>query len=469
MLLKNSPTKDWGATRRWSPSYISSQLATLNNVQAHRNRTFSYFKDAKPLADLPEVKARYKTETFAMQKNVSSLDFFRTVLDRSPEDPFYYAVVGYEALTDDLKADMEPMSPLVSVPPSARSKSNKEDQSTGRLTTVWLGPSGATTQAHYDVHDNFYAQVVGRKRFLLFPPNQYRQMYINGFMSQAAQQSQVDLENPDFERFPLFASATALDVVLEPGDVLYVPALWFHHVIAVEMSFSVSIWSRNEEVIGQWDAEKTSPAFSPSWPYQKLLLASSKFLRSLFYATFADILSPEKGFKDGILEFNTKMQELGKEDPEKGNPTTRDENIAAKKRREAKILKKMSKNKAVQELLAAPSFDYLQSYESFLTDLLNIRYKEYLQDIPSLARKGQNDPFFFCDLESAKEGSEMALTSEEALQLDQSAQRIASFMQKTVSPHKRAIWLGNYFELVSKNIVQHRSQIVAYLQSLVDC
>lgn len=442
-------------------------MTTLNHVQAHLNRTFSYFKESTPLADLPEVKAHYKTSTFATQKNVSAIDFFNTALAKAPEDPFYYAVVGYDLLADDLKADLEPISSLVSVPPSMRSKP-KSESSTDRLTTVWLGPSGATTQAHYDVHDNFYAQIVGRKRFLLFPPNQYRQLYINGFSSQAPQQSQVDLEKPDFERFPLFSSATALDVVLEPGDVLYVPSLWFHHVIAVEMSFSVSVWSRNEEVIGQWSAEKISPAFSASWPYQKLLHASSKFLRSLFYATFSDIITLEKGFKDGILELKAEADPSDKNTP----PTTKGkvhEDIAAKNRKAAKTLKKMAESRAVQELLAAPSFDYLKSFESFLSDLLNIRYTQFLTNIPSLSRQGQKDPYFFCDLEHANAGSDEALTPEEEEKLAQSVQAIANEMQKTVSPHKRAIWLGNYFELVAKNLVPHRSQLVAYLQSLVEC
>lgn len=447
-------------------------MTTLNHVQAHLNRTFSYFKESTPLADLPEVKAHYKTSTFATQKNVSSIDFFETALAKSPEDPFYYAVVGYDLLADDLKADLEPISSLVSVPPSMRSKP-KSESSTDRLTTVWLGPSGATTQAHYDVHDNFYAQIVGRKRFLLFPPNQYRQLYINGFSSQAPQQSQVDLENPDFERFPLFSSATALDVVLEPGDVLYVPSLWFHHVIAVEMSFSVSIWSRNEEVIGQWNAEKISPAFSAAWPYQKLLHASSKFLRSLFYAAFSDIITPEKGFKDGILELSAEKDSNNKKDSTSNTQSATSgkvkEDIAAKNRKAAKNIKKMAKSKAVQELLAAPSFDYLQSFESFLTDLLLIRYKEFLKNIPSLSRQGQKDPYFFCDLENANAGSDEALTPEEDEKIVQSALSIAAEMQKTVSPHKRAIWLGNYFELVAKNLVSQRSQLVAYLQSLVEC
>ena len=53
---------------------------------------------------------------------------------------------------------------------------------------------------------------------------------------------QVDLDRPDHEAFPEFASLPFAECVLEPGQMLYVPPLWWHYVKALAISFSVSFW-----------------------------------------------------------------------------------------------------------------------------------------------------------------------------------------------------------------------------------
>jgi lysine-specific demethylase 8 len=54
--------------------------------------------------------------------------------------------------------------------------------------------------------------------------------------------SQVDLDNPDLSRFPLFASAEYSECVLRAGEMLYIPYKWWHYVRSLEVSFSVSFW-----------------------------------------------------------------------------------------------------------------------------------------------------------------------------------------------------------------------------------
>ena len=58
--------------------------------------------------------------------------------------------------------------------------------------------------------------------------------------------SQVELENPDLDRFPLFNEAPFTDCVLSPGDVLYIPPGWWHYVRSESVSFSVSFWFEGE-------------------------------------------------------------------------------------------------------------------------------------------------------------------------------------------------------------------------------
>lgn len=53
---------------------------------------------------------------------------------------------------------------------------------------------------------------------------------------------QVDVENPDLEKFPRFAKAPFLSCVLCPGEILFIPVKYWHYVQALDLSFSISFW-----------------------------------------------------------------------------------------------------------------------------------------------------------------------------------------------------------------------------------
>lgn len=95
---------------------------------------------------------------------------------------------------------------------------------------------------HYDVMDNMLIQVVGVKKVVLFPPSDFDNMYMNGDKSEV-----VDIENPDLNIFPLFANATKYECKIIPGDILFIPALWFHNVTTMTYSISVNVFWRELE------------------------------------------------------------------------------------------------------------------------------------------------------------------------------------------------------------------------------
>eukprot|EP00936_MAST-01D_sp_MAST-1D-sp1_P000963 g963.t1 len=94
--------------------------------------------------------------------------------------------------------------------------------------TLWVGSAGVVTPLHYDMDDNLFAHVVGAKRVVVLPPEEETRLYPFPVSHPADRQAQVDIANPDFARFPEFAGATGETAVLEPGDVLYIPAHWWH-------------------------------------------------------------------------------------------------------------------------------------------------------------------------------------------------------------------------------------------------
>ena len=76
---------------------------------------------------------------------------------------------------------------------------------------------------HYDVMDNVLVQIVGRKKVTLWHPNDVPYLYIEGSSSRV-------LDIQDTLTFPLLLKSRPRTIILEPGDVLFIPALWFHHV-----------------------------------------------------------------------------------------------------------------------------------------------------------------------------------------------------------------------------------------------
>ncbi|RYY04616.1 MAG: cupin-like domain-containing protein [Gammaproteobacteria bacterium] len=99
--------------------------------------------------------------------------------------------------------------------------------------SIWIG--GATTATcHFDALDNIACCVAGKRRFTLFPPDQISNLYPGPLEPTPGGQviSLVDFKNPDFKKFPKFKDALLAAQVaeLEPGDALYIPSMWWHHV-----------------------------------------------------------------------------------------------------------------------------------------------------------------------------------------------------------------------------------------------
>ena len=87
--------------------------------------------------------------------------------------------------------------------------------------------------------DNFLIQVVGRKRVVLFPPSAIQDLYLVGDKSQV-----LDIDNPDIDAYPRFSQAQRLECVMHPGDVLFMPALWFHNVTSIDYGVAVNTFWR---------------------------------------------------------------------------------------------------------------------------------------------------------------------------------------------------------------------------------
>lgn len=107
---------------------------------------------------------------------------------------------------------------------------------------LWVGPAGHVEALHYDPTDGTLIQLHGAKRIVLFPPSQTANLYpypvyvhLRHGLKLRSWFSQVYPDRPDFDAFPNLHEALQhkSEVILNPGEVLYIPAGWWHEVTAL--------------------------------------------------------------------------------------------------------------------------------------------------------------------------------------------------------------------------------------------
>ena len=112
--------------------------------------------------------------------------------------------------------------------------------------TMWIG-NRARVAPHYDTRDNLAGVAFGRRKFTVFPPDQTPNLYLGPALQSpgGVPISLVDIQNPDYERFPKyrFAEAESMSALLEPGDVIYIPSPWWHAVQSLDaFNMLINYW-----------------------------------------------------------------------------------------------------------------------------------------------------------------------------------------------------------------------------------
>ena len=185
----------------------------------------------------PEVKGRYGYN-----------DAFNGFNFRSGQAPLKDIL---QRIREQLDGDEDPMSIYVGSTPVAAwlpgfLEANPLSVPGKPLINFWLG-NRTTVSAHYDFPSNIACVVYGQRRFTLFPLDQIENLYIGPVDRTPSGQpiSLVDFDNPDLERFPRFEEALAhgQTTVLNPGDAIFVPSMWWHHVKALsDCNLLVNYW-----------------------------------------------------------------------------------------------------------------------------------------------------------------------------------------------------------------------------------
>lgn len=125
---------------------------------------------------------------------------------------------------------------------------------------IWIG-NRAKVATHNDPLDNIACNIAGHRRFTLFPPEQIGNLYMGPLHVTPAGTpiSMVHLTEPDLDRYPRFADALSCAMIaeLEPGDALFIPYQWYHHVEALDpLNILINYWWNDAPKEGgsPWDA-----------------------------------------------------------------------------------------------------------------------------------------------------------------------------------------------------------------------
>ncbi len=102
-------------------------------------------------------------------------------------------------------------------------------------TFVWYGPAGTVTNLHHDVMNILFHQVYGWKHIVLISPTMTHRL-----SNSIGVYSDVDPLDADKVRFPAFEGVQQMHVTIGPGEALFIPVGWWHHVTGLETSISIS-------------------------------------------------------------------------------------------------------------------------------------------------------------------------------------------------------------------------------------
>ncbi len=222
-VMQNKPViisgvaKDWPACSLWNPETFKTMFGSvLAPLRGSDNELDVFFGEVR-------------------QKKVMSIAEYIDLIVSIPPDgkrPPYFGNIDFN---DPLaKPHLDKIKSDVNFP-------NYFPENKGSDIHLWIGAAQQKSTIHNDNYHNFNAQIFGKKAFFLFPPEQHKLLYAEK-IDDELWSSPIDPQKPDLEKFPLFREANGLEAILDEGDILFIPAFWWHQALAVTTSINVNMW-----------------------------------------------------------------------------------------------------------------------------------------------------------------------------------------------------------------------------------
>jgi [protein]-arginine 3-hydroxylase / protease len=207
---------DWPARRRWTPSYFAER-----------------FGDVKLDAELLQRGKPGENESYLesmVTQSMTIAEYIQAAQDKN-DGSIYAAQQPLRTLLPEAAQDIRTI-PYVS---------RVLCRAAGTTELLWIGSRGCASGLHFDRAHNFNIQVYGKKRWVIFPRSQQSLVYLPSNLKKR-HFSPIDFDQPDYERFPRYREATPIEFEMQPGETLFLPVGWVHHVRTLEFSIGVNLW-----------------------------------------------------------------------------------------------------------------------------------------------------------------------------------------------------------------------------------
>jgi hypothetical protein len=198
--------RGWSAFGKWSPQYFLDKFGSAEIEIVNKPSEVSYFS-----AEMTRVKttmARFAEAVMADRAQEFYMVARNLTLSRSSFAPLF--------------RDIGPL-PSILRPSTANG-----------FTNLWFGPGGTVTPLHHDRTNIFFAQLYGEKRFRMASPANFDYLY-----NDTGVFSRFDPEKPDYVSYPLARLVKLVSGIVGPGDVVFLPIAWWHHVRSLSTSISI--------------------------------------------------------------------------------------------------------------------------------------------------------------------------------------------------------------------------------------
>ena len=218
----------WPAISLWNTTYLEKALADARVPVEIWDREGERSDPADYLANVRRQPMRFS-------------EFLANVRAEGRGSRGYYLaqypiLSAAPRLRDDIRPPVEYMRVQIGIPRTLARRMRLDP-------SLWVGPAGAVTTLHFDSTHNLFVQISGRKKVILIAPEQSRFVYYPcREFGRNLHFSPVDAERPDLNRHPRFVRATPLEVNVSPGEMLFIPATWWHYLRALEPSISLNFW-----------------------------------------------------------------------------------------------------------------------------------------------------------------------------------------------------------------------------------
>ncbi|KAG2224363.1 hypothetical protein INT45_006763 [Circinella minor] len=237
-VIKNA-FSHWPAYNLWTNEYLREKMGDSIVTVATTPNGYADAVTYDPVTD---------REYFALpHEQKMTLDRFLKIIEGKELTPHAHYIslqndslhTEYSILKDDIEEEIDWCSAALGKKPDA--------------VNFWMGDEKSTTSLHKDPYENCYAVLRGKKTFVLLPPSEYyclhEQLYPSAIYTPSDESNgatykltpldppmktpwiPVDPLHPDLERYPRFQHAKPIVVTVEKGEMLYLPALWFHQVL----------------------------------------------------------------------------------------------------------------------------------------------------------------------------------------------------------------------------------------------